>query len=87
MSDKQKLSALEKSIMEMTFKASFLRAAAIIDKITQDDVLEMQAKLLAEGAALEQVSRIDRAHLAVAHLKACADGSAKEYAAAAEPSR
>ena len=68
----------EDAIMRTTFKACFLRAASIVDKITADDVLDMQARLLAEGATLEQVARIDRATLAVVHLKACAEGTAKD---------
>lgn len=68
------LSADEDLVMQATFKAAFLRAADIVDKITADDVLAMQAALLADGATLEQVARIDRATLAVAHLRACAQG-------------
>ncbi len=72
--NKPVLSAAEQSMMEVTFKATMLRAADIVEKITADDVLEMQAMLLRDGATLEKVARVDRASLAVAHLRACARG-------------
>lgn len=63
------MTAENKRIMEMTTKAALLRAADIIDKITADDVLDMQAKLLAEGVSLENVAKLDRAMVASAHLR------------------
>lgn len=71
------LSPDEKMVMEQTFKASFIRAAAVIEKITQDDVLDMQARLLSEGVPLEKVARVDRLDCAVAYLKAIAAGQGR----------
>lgn len=72
------MTAAEAATMRYTFKATMLRAADIIDRITQNDVLEAQQKLLDQGMALEKVAQIDRAHLAAAHLRACANGKAKK---------
>ncbi len=71
------LSPNENVTMRATFKATMLRAADIIDKITEDDVLEQQARGLREGMTLQQVSKIDRAMLASAYLRLCAAGKAK----------
>lgn len=68
------LSAIEEATMKTTFKATMLRAADVVEKITASDVLEMQAMLLKDGATLDKVARVDRATLAVAHLRACARG-------------
>lgn len=69
------LTAGEEEVMKMTFKASMLRAADIIDRITPDDVLTAQAQLLREGNGLVKVARLDRAMLAAAHLRAYAEGT------------
>lgn len=66
----------EKSVMEMTMKASFSRAADIIDGITEQDVLDMQAHLLATGSTVANVSKVDRAMLAATHFRAIAEGKA-----------
>lgn len=71
------LSVDEEATMKATFKATMLRAARIVERITEDDVLEAQAQLLATGSTLEQVARIDRAMLAATHLRACAEGKMK----------
>jgi hypothetical protein len=71
------LSPEENAIMRATFRATMLRAADIIDKITQDDVLEQQARGLREGMTLQQVSKMDRAMIASAYLRLCAAGKAK----------
>jgi len=71
-------SADEKQAINMTYKATMLRAAEIIERITPDDVLEAQAVLLASGSTLEQVAKIDRAMLAATHLRACAEGIVKK---------
>lgn len=70
------LSVDEETVMRATFKATMLRAADIIDRITDADVLEMQARGLAEGMTLEQVGRIDRAVLAAAHFRAIVENKA-----------
>lgn len=71
------LSPSEQNIMRITFNTVMLRAADIIDGITENDVVDAQAQMLAEGKTLEQVSRIDRAMLAACHLRACAKGKVK----------
>ncbi len=71
------LSIDEENVMRMTFTTTMLRAAQIIEKITEGDVLDMQAMLLSEGASLEKVARVDRAMVAAAHLRACAEGKLK----------
>lgn len=72
------LSAAEKQAARMTFKATMLRAADIVERITADDVLLAQAELLSTGSTLEQVAKIDRAMLAATHLRACANGTVKK---------
>jgi hypothetical protein len=74
----QPLTPAENSIMKATARAAMLRAAEIIDKITEDDVLEQQARGLREGMNLEQVAKIDRAMVASAYLRVCAERKAKE---------
>lgn len=76
------LTESEQWTMDATLKASFTRAADIIDHITQSDVLEAQAALLATGTSLEKVARLDRAHLAAAHFRAIAAG---EFSKAKKP--
>lgn len=66
------LTERENVVRDQTFKVAMLRAAEVIERITLDDVLEMQAQLLAEGVSLEQVAKLDRASVAVAHLRAFA---------------
>ena len=65
------LSPDEQAMMERTFKATMKRAADIIEAITQNDLLDAQAAMLASGVSLERVARMDRLDLAVAHLRAC----------------
>ena len=72
------LNLAEEEVMKYTFKATMLRAADIIDKITESDVLEQQAMGLRTGMSLHQVSRIDRAMVAAAHLRMCAEGKAQK---------
>jgi hypothetical protein len=71
------LSPDDNMVMRATFKATMLRAADIIDKISEDDVLQAQTRGLSEGMTLQQVSRIDRAMVASAYLRLCASGKAK----------
>lgn len=68
------LTAGEDEIMRESFRATMLRAADIIDHITQDDVAEAQMVLFASGATLHEVSKIDRALVGSCHLRACAAG-------------
>lgn len=65
------LSTAEELVMKQTFKAALLRAANIIDEITDDDVLAAQVTLVREGVSLINVSKVDRAMLASAHLRSC----------------
>ena len=68
------LSDNEEIVMKATFKATMLRCADIIDHMTNDDVLAKQLDLLREGVTLTQISRLDRAMLAAAWFRLCADG-------------
>jgi hypothetical protein len=68
------LSDNEEVVMKTTFKATMLRCADIIDHMTDDDVLAKQLDLLREGMTLAQVSRLDRAMLASAWFRLCAEG-------------
>ena len=68
------LSDNEEIVMKATFKATMLRCADIIDHMTDDDVLAKQLDLLREGMTLAQVSRLDRAMLASAWFRLCAEG-------------
>jgi hypothetical protein len=65
------LSDNEEVVMKTTF---MLRCADIIDHMTDDDVLAKQLDLLREGMTLAQVSRLDRAMLASAWFRLCAEG-------------
>jgi hypothetical protein len=67
------LSPAEELVMKQTFKATMLRAAAIIDRITKDDVTDAQLSLYREGVGLLELHRVDRAMLASAHLRSCAE--------------
>ena len=63
----------EQLVLEATY-AAFRRAAWVIERITESDVDEMRVRCLRNGSTLEQVSRIDRATIAAAYLRECADG-------------
>jgi len=71
------LSDEEEAVMKTTFKATMLRAADIIEKITQKDVLDKQAELLRGGMTLERVARLDRAMVAAAYLRLLAERAPK----------
>lgn len=62
----------EEQVMRDTFQAAMLRAAAIIDAITQDDVADAQAAMFAQGVRLADLTKIDRALIASCHLRSCA---------------
>ncbi len=66
------MNAGEEFVMEQTFKATMLRAAAIIDRITDNDVRDAQLALYQDGVELSKLHRVDRAMLASAHLRSCA---------------
>jgi hypothetical protein len=68
----------EELVMKASFKATMLRAADIIDRITNADVMEAQAILFGAGVALGKVARIDRAMVAASYLRACAVGMAED---------
>ena len=74
----------EKIIMEQTFKAAMLRAADIIDRITQDDVAEAHMVMYASGVSLDKLAKIDRAMIGACHLRACAQMGSKAQATAAD---
>ncbi len=67
------LSPDEERVMKQTFYAAVVRCADICEKITEDDVLEMQRALLGSGSTLQQVARLDRLTIAVAHLRSIAE--------------
>jgi hypothetical protein len=64
----------EEEVMRAAFKATMLRAADIVDHITDDDVAEAQMVLFASGVRLGDLRKIDRALVASCHLRACAEG-------------
>jgi hypothetical protein len=72
------LSPAEEAIMKHTFKVTMLRAADIIDRITNDDVMDAQTTLFSEGMSLGKLAKIDRAMLAANYLRACAQGLVEE---------
>jgi hypothetical protein len=74
------LTAGEEQIMRESFAATMLRAAAIIDGITQDDVEEAQGLLFVSGCTVGDVAKIDRAMLAASYLRACAAGTSQNAA-------
>lgn len=65
------LSPAEEWAMKEAFRKTMLRCADIIARITDDDVLEAQAVLLADGVSFDRVAKIDRAMLADKHIRAC----------------
>lgn len=69
---KQVFSPTEEVVMKAAFKASMLRAADVIDHITEDDVFAAQTILFNEGVPVLKLAKVDRAMLASAHLRACA---------------
>ena len=70
----EELTAGEEEVMRESFRATMLRAADIIDRITQDDVADAQAALFASGVKVGDLAKIDRALVASCHLRACAAG-------------
>jgi hypothetical protein len=60
----------ERAVMAAAVKATLLRAAEIINGITLDDVREAQVEMFSRGCSLLECSRVDRAIIAAAHLKA-----------------
>lgn len=69
----KELTASEQEVMKATFKATILRAAAIIDRITQEDVADAQMALYRQGVKLSDLAKIDRALVASCHLRSCAE--------------
>jgi hypothetical protein len=67
------LNADEENVMKMTLKSAMLRAAEIVERITESDVVDAQEQMLSEGVSLEKVAKVDRAMLAAAHLRAIAN--------------
>ena len=63
----------EELVMKQTFKATMLRAANIIDAITDEDVADAQIALFKTGAKLKDISKVDRALIASCHLRACVE--------------
>lgn len=78
--DTEALTAGEELIMRESFAATMLRAAAIIDGITQADVEEAQGILFVSGCTVSDVAKIDRAMLAASYLRACAAGTSESAA-------
>jgi hypothetical protein len=66
----------EKQIKEITkicTRQCMIRAADIIDHLTEDDVLSHQAALLGSGVPLEKMARVDRALVASCMFRAMAE--------------
>jgi hypothetical protein len=63
----------ERQMYHHTMRAAFLRAAEILEKITQADVEATQLELHQQGVSLADLAKIDRATLAVAHFRAIAE--------------
>jgi hypothetical protein len=63
----------EEEIMKQTFKAAMLRAADIIDHISDVDVRDAQLALYRDGVRdYSKLGMVDRGMIASAHLRACA---------------
>jgi hypothetical protein len=67
------LTAAEEVVMRETFKAAMLRAAAIIDGITQEDVTDAQMALYKTGTPLANLHLVDRALIAACHIRSCVE--------------
>lgn len=65
------LSESEEMVMKQAFKVTMLRAADIIDRITQEDVADAQMALYRQGVSLTNLAKIDRALVAACHLRSC----------------
>jgi hypothetical protein len=61
------------SVTKMVTRQCMIRAADIIDKITENDVLTHQGAMIAAGVSLDKVHKLDRALIASAHLRAMAE--------------
>lgn len=68
----------EEMVMRQSFRATMLRAAAILERLTNDDVKDMQIALLATGCTVLQVTKVDRCMVGAAHLRACAENLAND---------
>ena len=64
----------ERVMYHATFAATMRRAAAIIERITKADVEAAQLEMHKQGVPLADLAKIDRATLAVAHLRTIAAG-------------
>jgi len=67
-------SAEKDALILATTHRAMLRAADIIDRITDADVTRARDTMLHRGAKIEDVAKIDRARLASAYLRECAKG-------------
>jgi hypothetical protein len=68
----EKLTRSEEIVLHATFKETMMRAAEILDHITDSDVQDAQMAMHAQGVSLAQLAKIDRAMIGAAHLRACA---------------
>lgn len=64
--------------IQSNVRYALLRAATVLEKITEADVREMQARLFGAGYSTQHISEIDRLTVGVAYLRACAEVKEEE---------
>jgi hypothetical protein len=62
-----------KEITKRCTRLCMIRAADVIDGLTEEDVLSHQAALMASGVPLEKLARVDRALVASCIFRAMAE--------------
>lgn len=72
------LTPAESMMMRETFRVTMIRAADILSRLGESDVLDAQKALLQQGCTLQQVAKVDRALIGEMHLRACAENLAND---------
>jgi hypothetical protein len=66
----------EEWVMEETFKTTMIRAADIIDRITESDGADARKEMALLGAPAAFLATLDRAKVGSIWLRLCAEGKA-----------
>ena len=70
----RELTPEEQMMMNLAVKTTMLRAADVIEKITERDVEAMQVEMFMSGVSLNECETINRLTLAANYLRYCAEG-------------
>jgi hypothetical protein len=66
--------------MKLAYKSKMLRAADVIEKITERDVKAVQVEMFMSGISLNKCETINEITLAAAYLRYCAEGGEESEA-------